>query len=241
MTLDFSAECDAVVAAPGQFEGDAGDALDLAGGVDLGVEARFWPSEILDAARLAEIDAADQFADEHDVQARDQIALQAGGVGQGFEAIGGAQVGEHVHRLAQAQQAGFRAQVARGARPLRAADGAHQHRVAGDGPVADLVQQRRAVGVIAGAAIGASSTLRSGVRAAATRRTWAQTSGPMPSPGRRSRVDMGLLLDFAVGGDVERGHAAVAHAQLRPAGAPGGHVRAGAVEGQGGSSSTKCS
>jgi hypothetical protein len=198
---------------------------------------RFWPSpRVLDAARLAEIDAAGQFADEHDVQARDQLALEAGGVGQGLEAIGRAQVGVDVHRLAQVQQAGFRAQVARGAGPLRAADRAHQHRVAGQGRVADLVGQGRAVGVVAGAAVDPLLDVQVGGQDLGHPAHLGADLGADPVAGQeQKRGHRKALLDGfrSVVGDVERRHAAVVDAQLGEAGAPGGHVRAGAVEGQG--------
>ena len=53
-------------------------ALDLGRGVDLGVDAAPRAvGQVLDAARLAEIDAAGELAQDHDVQARDQLGLQA--------------------------------------------------------------------------------------------------------------------------------------------------------------------
>jgi hypothetical protein len=57
-----------------------GDALDLVGVVDLRVDAALLAvAEIDDLLRLAEIDAAGQFAHDQDVEALDHIALQRGG------------------------------------------------------------------------------------------------------------------------------------------------------------------
>ena len=63
-----------------QLEGDAGDALDLVGVVDLGIDgALLAVAEIGDGLRLAEIDAAGQLAHDHDVEPLDHLALEARG------------------------------------------------------------------------------------------------------------------------------------------------------------------
>ena len=86
---------DAVVAGARQFEGDAGDALDLVGVVDLGVDAALLAvAEIDDFLRLAEIDAAGQLADDQDIEAVDQLRLQRGSRCQRRIADRRAQVGE---------------------------------------------------------------------------------------------------------------------------------------------------
>src|SRR5579872_2599176 len=72
-----------VAARPRQFEADAGDALDLVGVVDLGVDGAFLAvAEIGDGFRLAEIDAAGQFAQDDDVEPFDRLALETRSVGQ---------------------------------------------------------------------------------------------------------------------------------------------------------------
>jgi hypothetical protein len=82
MTLRFSIE-QTLFAGARQLEGDAGDALDLVGVVDLRVDAALLAvAEIDDLLRLAEIDAAGQFAHDQDVEAFDHFRLQRGGVGQ---------------------------------------------------------------------------------------------------------------------------------------------------------------
>ena len=80
-----------------QLEGDAADALDLVGVVDLGVDgALLAVAEIGDGLRLAEIDAAGQLAQDHDVEPLDQLALQRRGIRQRRIAHGRAQVGEQL-------------------------------------------------------------------------------------------------------------------------------------------------
>ena len=112
---------DAVVAHAGQLEGDGGDALDLVGVVDLGVDgALLAVAEVADLLGLAEVDAAGQLADDQDVEALDQLALERGEVGERVEALGGAQVGEELEVLAQAQEAGLGAHLVGDLVPLRA-------------------------------------------------------------------------------------------------------------------------
>ena len=61
-----------VAALTGQFEGDVGDPLDFRGGVDLGIHgALLTVGQFGDFLGLAEIDAAGQFADDHDIEAGD--------------------------------------------------------------------------------------------------------------------------------------------------------------------------
>ena len=57
-----------------------------------------------DAARLAEIDVAGQLAQDHDIQAGNQLRLQAGCIGQLGIYQRRAQVGEQPQTLADAQQ-----------------------------------------------------------------------------------------------------------------------------------------
>ena len=58
----------------GQVEGDAADAVDLVGLVDLGVDSALLAiAEIGDLLGLAEIDAAGQLADDENVETLDQF------------------------------------------------------------------------------------------------------------------------------------------------------------------------
>ena len=110
ITLRFSIEQTRFAAHPRHLEGDGGDALDLEGVVDLGVDgALLAVAEVGDRLRLAEVDAAGQLADDQDVEPLDELALQRGEVGERVEALGRAQVGEEPEVLAQPQQAGLRA------------------------------------------------------------------------------------------------------------------------------------
>ena len=93
-----------------KLEGDARDALDLVGVVDLGVDrALLAVAEIGDGLRLAEINAAGQLAQDHDVEPFDQLALERGGIRQRRIGHGRAQVGVKLQILAQPQQPGLRA------------------------------------------------------------------------------------------------------------------------------------
>ena len=99
-----------------------------------------------------------------------------------------AQVGEQAERLADPEQALLGPQRARQRVVVRAADGAHQHRVGALRERERRVRQRLAGGVVAGAADrrglgldGAGRRARSASSSATASRT---ISGPMPSPGR---------------------------------------------------------
>ena len=95
-----------VAALAREIEGDAADALDLVGVVDLGVDAALLAvAEIDDLLGLAEIDAAGQLAHDHDVEALDDLALERRGVGERGIADRRAQIGVEREILAQPQQA----------------------------------------------------------------------------------------------------------------------------------------
>ena len=130
ITLRFSDEVTLLRALARQFEGDAADALDLVGVVDLRVDAALLAiAEIDNFLGFAEIDAARQFAHDHDVEPVDQFALQRGGVGERRIADRRTQIGEEAKILAQPQQARFGADFVRDAVPFGAADGGEQHGV----------------------------------------------------------------------------------------------------------------
>ena len=153
MTLLFSAEETLLRRLPGEVEGDPRDALDLAGRVELGVDGAL--RAVLqgdDLLRLAEIDAAGEFAHDDDVEALDDLALQGRGVGEGRIADRRAQVGEEAEILAQAQQPGLGPRGIGHVRPFRAADGAEQDRVGGLRPGHRGLGDGDLVGVVGGAA-----------------------------------------------------------------------------------------
>ena len=66
-----------VAALARQIEGDAGNSLDLAGGVELGVDGPLLAVlEGDDLLRLTEIDATGELAHDQDVEILDQLALE---------------------------------------------------------------------------------------------------------------------------------------------------------------------
>ena len=142
-----------VAAKPRELEGDGGDALDLVGLVDLGIDgALLAVTQILDLLRLAEIDPAGQLAHDHDVEAVDAVALERGGVGERRVADGRTEIGEELEVLAQAEKAGLRALVVSDAIPFRAADGAEHHRVGGRCASHGRVRDRRPMRIVGAAA-----------------------------------------------------------------------------------------
>ncbi len=175
-----------------QLEGDAGDALDLVGVVDLGVDgALLAVAEVDDLLRLAEIDAAGELAQDQDVEPLDQLALQRGGIGERRIDDRRAQIGEQLEVLAQAQEPGLGPHLVGHAVPFRPADGAEDHRIGGERLFHRRVGNRLAVGVIGAAAdeilLGLEASTPCSLNQAIARFTSAMTSGPMPSPGRRRR------------------------------------------------------
>jgi hypothetical protein len=112
MTLCFSIEQTLLPRVRASSKRDAGDALDLECVVDLRVDAALLAiAEIDDLLRLAEIDAAGQFAHDQDVEALDEFRLQRGGGGERRVADRRAQIGEELHVLAQTQQTGLGAHL----------------------------------------------------------------------------------------------------------------------------------
>ncbi len=141
------------VALARQLEGDAADALDLVGIVDLRVDRPLLPvAEVADLLGLAEVHAAGQLAHDHDVEAVHHLPLQRGGVRQRRIADGGTQVGVKAHVLAQAQQARLGPRIVGHAVPLGAANRAQQHRVGRLRARHVLVGDRDAVEIVGAAA-----------------------------------------------------------------------------------------
>ena len=121
---------DFVAAQAREFEGDAGDAVDFVRRVNLRVDgAAFAVGNRGDAARFAEIDAAREFAHDHDVEAGDDFGLERRRGFQRVEADRGAQVCEQAEVFAQAEQGRLGAFGVGNARPSRAAHRAEEHGV----------------------------------------------------------------------------------------------------------------
>ena len=113
------------MALAGEFEGDAGDALDFGRRVNLGVDAAARAvGQFLDAARRSEEDAAGKLAHDHDVEALDHLELEGRGLGEGVEDHRRAQISEQVHLLPEPQEPALGLLLEGQGIPLGAADGA---------------------------------------------------------------------------------------------------------------------
>ena len=88
------------------------------------------PVGLVPLARLAEVEAAEQFADEEDVGAVDDLGAQRAVDGEFLEGEGRAEIGESAEGGADLKQSGFGALVGRKGIEFVAADGAEQNGVA---------------------------------------------------------------------------------------------------------------
>ena len=144
---------DVVPALARQLERHARDALDLARGIALGVEpALLAVGQRLDAARLAEIDAAGALAHDHQVKAAHHVGLQRRGIDQRIEHDRGPQIGEQVEFLAQPQDRQLRAKLESKLLPFRSTDRAEQDGIGILRLLHRLVGDRRAARIDRGAA-----------------------------------------------------------------------------------------
>jgi len=117
-------------AAACQFKRGAGDPFDFKDAVALRVVG-FRTVCAFPAPVVAEIHAAGQFADKHNVDALGgDRRMQRAGAGQGRMQDSRTQVGIQAQLAAQTQKRAFRSLVARQRVPLRTANGAQQDRVA---------------------------------------------------------------------------------------------------------------
>ena len=73
----------------------------------MGIDANTLATFFENAARLAEIRARGEFADDHDIKARHDVRLKRREVRQRVKTLSWAQVGKKVHLFAQTQQAAF--------------------------------------------------------------------------------------------------------------------------------------
>ena len=126
----------------GELEGDAGDADDFGLGVAHGVDG--FAGLLVPPARRAEVEAAEEFADEEDVDVFGDLGAQRRAVGERGVGDGRAQVGEAAEGLADLQQAGFGALVGREGVELVVADRAEQDGVALERGVEGRGGERRA-------------------------------------------------------------------------------------------------
>ena len=134
---------DLFIAHPGQLKGAAANALDLHLGIGHAVGGLDAPVRGLIPLPLAEVHAAGELPDDHQVDALlGGLLLQGAGPGHGGAQGGGTQIGVQPQVLADGQQGGLGplSGVA-GVAPLGTAHRAQQHRVAG------LALLLRAVGI----------------------------------------------------------------------------------------------
>ncbi len=142
-----------VLTGPRQFEGNAGNALDLERVVDLGIDGPLLAiAEIDDLLRFTEIDAAGQLADDQDVETFDQILFQRGRSRQSRVTDRRPQVCKQLKLLAQPQQPGFRTYIIGNTVPFRTTDSAEQHRIRCQRRFHIGIGNRLAMRVIGGAA-----------------------------------------------------------------------------------------
>ena len=136
-----------------RLEPDASDALNLGDGVDHGVETGAVAGLVrAEALGLAEVDASDEFADDHDVGALDDFALEGGRVDELGEDVGWAKVGEDAEARAEAEETLLGPLVGGEGIPLVAADGGEEDGVGGLARGEGLGGQGHAGGVDRGAA-----------------------------------------------------------------------------------------
>ena len=132
--------------AAGEIEGYPRDAFDFEGRVNGRVDGPLLATlERHDFLGLAEISAARQFAQDQDVQALDVLALEGRGLRQRRVADGGAQIGEQIEVLAQAQQARFGTNRISHLVPFGPADGTEYNGVRRTRQAQSLIRQRHAV------------------------------------------------------------------------------------------------
>ena len=142
---------DFVVALAREFKRHTADALDFVSVIDLRINAALLAiAQIDDFLRLAEVNAARQFAHDHNVEALDNLALQRRSISKGRIANGGAQIGKQAEIFAQTQEAGFRAHIIGNRIPLGATDRAENHGVAFHGEFHVAFGNRLAMRVIGG-------------------------------------------------------------------------------------------
>src|SRR5262249_30441410 len=152
----------------GHVEADPGDALDLARGVGHRVDrARAAVREALDAPGLAEVEAARQLADDHEIGPLDHLPLERRGVDEHRETLGRTEVRVEVELLADRQETPLGPLLVGHVVPLGAADGAEEDRVRATAELERAGGQRRARRVDRGAAHEAALELEPGARALA--------------------------------------------------------------------------
>ena len=143
-TLALSTEVTFLRRLRGELEGDAGDADDFGLGVAHGVDG--LAGLLVPRAGLAEVEAAEEFADEEDVDALGDFGAEGRVFGERGVGDGGAEVGEAAEGLADLQQAGFGALVGGEGVELVVADRAEEDGVGVERDVEGRCGEGRAFG-----------------------------------------------------------------------------------------------
>ena len=124
-----------------ELKSNAGHALDLLHRIAHGVECRF-AIRANESARLAEVQAAEQLAHEHDVGAANDLFFQRRTIRDAWINDCRTKVGESLERLAQAEQAGFDALFGRKVIVFWRSHRAQQNSVAVQAALDGLCRQR---------------------------------------------------------------------------------------------------
>ena len=112
----------------GGGEGDARDAAHFAFAVTQGVVTLAFASVVLpQAARLAEVDAAGEFAHDQDIQPAHEFGFERGTFNEGVQYPCRTQVGKQAEIGTDGEQSGFRALRTRQVVPFWPADAGEQH------------------------------------------------------------------------------------------------------------------
>ena len=143
---------DFVAALLGSLHGKGANALYFRDTVVFQVPRAFDAIVDFRFAAVAEIDAADEFANDEDIGAGDDIRFERRVFGQDFRYLDRAQVDVEPQSLAQAQDGLFRAQFRVDVVPLVAADGAEEDGVGFLGRFDGIFRQGRTAEVIGRAA-----------------------------------------------------------------------------------------
>ena len=139
---------DFVVAATCKLKGRAGNAVNFGFCIALRVDTDTLIALFKDAPWLSEIDAAGQFAHDHDVEPRNDVLFQGREIRERIKTLGWAQVGKKVHLFAQAQKPAFRFDGEVEVIIFGPTHSTQQHRVGGQCLGHGVIMQRRAVRVI---------------------------------------------------------------------------------------------
>ena len=131
---------------------DMRDAGNLRLGITHRVKAFAGTLFACDAPGRTEINVAGQFADDEDVEARDNFGFHCGGIGERGPDDGGTEIGEEIKLAAEAKDCLFGTEFARECVELEIADGTEQDRIGVACGVERCRREREAVLAVGNAA-----------------------------------------------------------------------------------------